>query len=239
MGELRELGVGIARATIYKICKEHGQRSPPVYSKRFPMDKWTQFIKCNMDSIVACDFFSKNVFTSTGTFAAYSLAFIHYGTRRVYVSPPTYNPDTQWLMQQARNVSMWLEEEGIKMRYLVRDQDGKFPRCLDEFFENIIKEHDVPGHSKGKVIKTAIRCPNQNAYIESWIGHAKSECFNFFVCFSLQQFNRIIARYMDFHNNHRPHQGRGNVVINPDFSYPSDKELDARKVRCKSILAAF
>ena len=39
VGELRKLGVGIARATIYKICKDHGQRPPPVYSKRFPMYK--------------------------------------------------------------------------------------------------------------------------------------------------------------------------------------------------------
>ena len=33
-------------------------------------------------------------------------------------------------MQQARNASMWMEDEGIKPRFLIRDRDRKYPVLL-------------------------------------------------------------------------------------------------------------
>jgi len=55
-------------------------------------------------------------------------------------------------VQQARNVSMCIEDEGIKLKYLIRDGDGKFSNRFDEFFGNIIKDNDQSGKSRGRVI---------------------------------------------------------------------------------------
>ena len=35
---------------------------------------------------------------------------IHLGSRTVFVSPGTYHPNEDWVLQQARNASMWLED---------------------------------------------------------------------------------------------------------------------------------
>jgi putative transposase len=188
-----------------------------------------------MDSIISCDFFTKNVYTVKGKFAAYSIVFIHYATRRVYVSPPTFNPDDEWLMQQARNVSMWLEDENINMRYFIRDHDGKFSKKFDTFFEKIISNNNIPNHNKGKVIKTAIRCPWQNGYVEAWIGRFKFECLNSFVCFSLEQLSNITSQYAEFFNNYRPHQSKDNKILNPDFSYPANHNICRTVKRQKKV----
>jgi putative transposase len=46
------------------------------------------------------------------------LVFIHLGSRRVFASPATYHPDSDWVIQQARNASMWMEEKGIAARWI-------------------------------------------------------------------------------------------------------------------------
>ena len=41
------------------------------------------------------------------------LVFIHLGSRKVFHSPSTYHPNSEWVMQQARNTSMWMEDDDI------------------------------------------------------------------------------------------------------------------------------
>ena len=61
----------------------------------------------------------QNIWTLFGKRQAYILFFIHLGTRKVWVSPTTYNPDQTWVNQQARNVQMWLEDHGIQATHLI------------------------------------------------------------------------------------------------------------------------
>ncbi len=236
IGELRKLGVRVSRMTVRRVCKEY-QLPPPGRGRKFPVVEWRKFIRCNMESIVACDFFTKNVLTLRGVFPAFSLVFIHYGTRRVFVSTATLNPDEVWMQQQVRNVAMWLDDEGIKMKHFIRDRDGKFPKSFDQFLQQIINRNTPKGERKGKVIKTAFRCPNQNAFAECWIGRFKQECLNYYVCFSLSQLNYIVARYMDFHNEQRPHQGLGNKPLAKGYQEP--EKLAPENVKCKRILGGL
>ena len=69
---------------------------------------------------------TKSVWTPTGRHLAYILLFIHLGSRKVFVSSSTYHPDAEWIQQQARNVTMWAEDEGLDLRFLIRDRDTKF-----------------------------------------------------------------------------------------------------------------
>jgi hypothetical protein len=50
-----------------------------------------------MESMVACDFFTKTVLTARGPLTAYVLIFIHLGSRRVVCSAPTHAPDSAWV----------------------------------------------------------------------------------------------------------------------------------------------
>jgi hypothetical protein len=62
----------------------------------------------------------------------------------------TTNPHSRWMTQQARNLLMQLDDDGIRPRFLVRDRDSKFSREFDEVFR-----------SEGiRVIKAPVRAPN-------------------------------------------------------------------------------
>ena len=71
--------------------------------------------------MLACDFFAvETVFLKT----LYILFFIELHTRRVHVAGATTRPDSAWVTQQARNLSITgrLEDKDI----LLRDRDAKF-----------------------------------------------------------------------------------------------------------------
>ena len=107
------------------------------------------------------------------------------------------------MQQQARNVSMWAEEEGIELRFLLHDRDSKFTEAFDQHFT---------GEDRS-VVKTPTRAPTANAYVESWIGSVKRECLNHFFCFSLRYLDYVAQIYVRYYNAVRPHQGVGNVPL--------------------------
>ena len=65
-----------------------------------------------------------------------SFFFIELATRRVHLVGFTTNPDGRWVTQQARNLLMQLDDEGVRPRFLVRDRDSKFTREFDEVFRS-------------------------------------------------------------------------------------------------------
>lgn len=47
-----------------------------------------------------------------------------------------YRPNEHWVTQQARNVQMWFDDEGIEARFLLRDRDTKFTAAFDQLFSD-------------------------------------------------------------------------------------------------------
>lgn len=158
-----------------------------------------------MNTLVACDFFTKPILTPFGPRLAFSLAFIHLGTRRVFLSPATFHPNECWVKQQARNVMMWLDDQKLRAKFILHDRDTKFSFAFDKLFRN----------AGIAPIRTPLLAPNANAFVESWIGSFKRECLNHFMCFSLGHLDHIKREYTHFHNTLRPHQGLGNLTV-PD-----------------------
>ena len=76
--------------------------------------------------MLACDFITvESVFLKT----LYVLFFIELSTRRVHVAGTTSRPDSAWVTQQARNLSI---TEGLEdKRLLVRDRDAMFSGPFD------------------------------------------------------------------------------------------------------------
>ncbi|MBX2850697.1 MAG: integrase core domain-containing protein [Phycisphaeraceae bacterium] len=151
---------------------------------------------------MAC-FFSKNVWTPLGKRQAYALMVIHAGSRKAWVSPATYHPNEVWVLQQARNLLMWLEDQDIEATYLIRDRDTKFTAGFDRLM----------GTASIKIVKSPVMAPNANAFAESWIATLKRECLNYFACFSLRHADHTTQAFVNYYNELRPHQRLNKRVI--------------------------
>jgi putative transposase len=90
----------------------------------------------------------------------YVLVFLSIGSRRC-----TSNPDTAWMLQQARNLLMDLDDRGHQVRFLLHDRDSKFAAAFDAVFtgEGI------------RIVRTPVRAPNANAHVERWVGSLRLE----------------------------------------------------------------
>jgi len=233
LGELHKLRVRVGRSSIRRILKDAGLTPSPTRRSRGEETTWQKFIRLHMNTLVACDFFTKSVVTPLGVRTAYCLAFIHVGSRRVFLSPATYNPNGGWVEQQARNAMMWLDESNIEPRFILRDRDTKYSTAFDRVFQN----------AGIRRLRTPVRAPDANAFAEAWIGAIKRECLNHFMCFSLRHLNHINQEFVRFHNRHRPHQGLGNRTVADHAMGRSpnsiDMETDIGRVRCQQSLGGL
>jgi putative transposase len=225
-GELKKLGIPIGASTVRKVMVDDGLEPPPYERAEEPPIGWKTFIDAHMDSMVACDFFTKNIYSVFGVRKVFVLVFIHMGSRKVFHSFPTERPTHDWVIQQCRNASMWLGEEGLDAKFLIRDRDVVYPERMKEFW-----------NSEGvQVIRTPVRTPKANAFCESFIGTYKRECLNHFTCFRRAQLNYICKTWFRCYNTERPHRGKGidNNVLDVDFNPTA-----GCRVKCKQELGGI
>lgn len=134
LGELRKLGINsVSRTTVRRILQEHGIDPAP---KRRDQS-WDEFIRAHAETLWACDFFTKTVWTPVGPRLAFVLFFLHIKSRRVIVSEPTLNPTREWTAEQA---AMFLTEAAAaghsQPGILPRDRDGKFGPAFDRVLKD-------------------------------------------------------------------------------------------------------
>jgi hypothetical protein len=155
-GECRKLGVSVAATTVKKVLRAAGLEPAP----RQDGPSWSEFLRSQAEAVWACDFFSiETVFLRT----LYVFFFIEVGSRRLHMTTSTPNPSEEFVAQQARNLSMDGELEGVA--FLIRDRDSKYPRTFDEVF---ISEG-------ARVIKTPVRAPRVNAFAERFVRTVRHE----------------------------------------------------------------
>ncbi len=233
VGELFKLHLPVGRSSIRRILQEEGFAPPPGKARRTHATEtpWRKFLRLHMNTLVACDFFTKSVWTPIGSRTAYCLFFIHLKSRRVFMCSATYHPNGQWMMQQARNVQMWMEDQKIEPRFLLRDRDAKFTLVFDTLFNDV----------GIRIVKSPVQGPNANAFAESWIGSLKRECLDHFTCFSRKHLDHILREYVRFYNRYRPHQGLNNrplaVAGGNDPAPPEQPESDP--IRCERFLGGL
>ena len=118
-----------------------------------------------MHNTVAADFFTVEVVTPHALVTFYPIGralrgvlfFIHHATRRVLIAGVTTNPDTPWMVQIARNVTM--EGTGFLngMKYLIHpkaralrgDRDSKFCPAFDHIWydrSRRVRRAALPAH---------------------------------------------------------------------------------------------
>ena len=124
VGELRKLGIRVSATLVRNVLTRAGV--PPAPQRDRP--SWRSFLRAHGETILACDFFTVD---TVWLRRLYVLVFISIGSRRVEYVACTRNPDTAWMMQQARNLLMDLDDRGRSPRFLIHDRDKKFPRAFD------------------------------------------------------------------------------------------------------------
>ncbi|MEM6257197.1 MAG: integrase core domain-containing protein [Planctomycetota bacterium] len=207
VGELLKLRCKVGKTSVRRILREEGiypNPTKPDRTDRPDYQPWDRFIKLHVNTLVACDFFNKAIWTPFGKRQAFALMFIHVGTRKVWVSSTTYHPDTAWVQQQGRNALMWLEDQGIQATHLIHDRDTKFTKAFDQLM----------GTTEIKIVLSPVKAPKANAFAEAWVAALRRECLDYFVCFSLGHADHVIQAFVNYYNEHRLYQGIGNKPLN-------------------------
>jgi putative transposase len=124
------------------------------------------------------------------------LFFIELDSRRVHLAGVTANPKAAWVTQQARNQLLALEEQGRRVRFLVRDRDAKFCRGFDDVFRS----------EGAEVLVTPVQAPNANAFAERWVRTVRAECLDWLLIVGRGRLEQVLRVYVRHYNRHRPHR---------------------------------
>ena len=159
-------------------------------SGRPASQSWATFLKTHARDVWACDFIPviDLLFRQLYVFFITELA-----TRRVVHFGVTRQPSQFWVAQQLREAT----PNGDKPRFILRDNDSKYGSAFDETAKTTGIE----------VLRTPYRAPRANAIAEQFVGSLRREYLDHLLIFSERQIYRVIAAYVGYFNNSRPHQG--------------------------------
>jgi len=214
-GELAVLGIDLAPASVWNILQRHGIDPSP--DRTGP--SWSEFLKTQATTMLACDFFTVNTVLLR---RLYVLFFIELDTRKVYVAGVTAHPTGAWVVQQARNLSNELAQRARPIRFLIRDRDTKLTAGFDEVFA-----------SDGiRTIRTPIRAPRANAFAERFVGTVRRECLDRMLIFGRRHLEAVVHEYVEHYNGHRPPRSLGQLPPQPKGVAPAVfKKVDLSRLK--------
>jgi transposase InsO family protein len=157
-GELLTLGIKVAASTVWQMLREAGIDPAPDRAAT----TWTQFLRSQADALLAADFIE--TITLTGA-RMYMLAVIEQASRRIRILGATPHPTATRVTQTARNLVMDIEDAGCRIKYLIRDRDGKYPAL----FDTILAEAGI------QIVLTGVQVPRMNAVMERWVRTCRRE----------------------------------------------------------------
>jgi putative transposase len=199
---------------------------PPV--PRRHSQSWRSFLQAHGESILACDFFTVD---TVWLQRLYVLVILSIGNRHIEYLACTSKPNTDWMLQQARNLSMDLDDRDRQARFLIHDRDAKFPRAFDALLAN----------DGIKVIRTPVQAPNANAHMERWVGSVRRECLDRLLIVGRRQLEHVLRVYVKHYNRQRPHRA---LDLKPPESPPcsavrADSTPRALRVNRRDLLGGL
>jgi len=187
--ELAGLGITVAPSTVWQILKDAGIKPAP----RRDGPGWAEFLRSQAQGILALDFFTAGLLNGT---KAYVLAVIEHGTRRIRILGATQHPVQSWVVQQARNLLMDLEDAGTRAKFVLHDRDTSFTATFDSVFQA----------AGSRVIRSAVQAPRMNPVMERWIGSCRRELLDRTLVWNQRHLMIVLREYEDSCNRHRPHR---------------------------------
>ena len=186
-GELAGLGITVAPSTVWQILKNAGISPAP----RRDGPGWAEFLRSQAQGILALDFFTADLLNGT---TACVLAVIEHGTRRVRILGATGHPVQSWVVQQARNLLMDLDDAGMRVKFVLHDRDASFTAAFDAVFQA----------AGARVVRSAVQAPRMNSVMERWIGSCRRELLDRTLVWNQRHLMTVLREYEDFYNTHRP-----------------------------------
>jgi transposase InsO family protein len=188
-GELLILGIKVAASTVWEILQQAGIDPAPERTTA----TWASFLRSQAEALLACGFFE--TVTLTGA-RLYVLAVIEHATRRIRVLGATPHPSSSWVAQAAKNLIMELELSGARVRFLIRDRDGKFPGI----FEAVLEDAGI------KIVLSGIQMPRMNSIMERWVQTCRHELLDRTLIWNQRHLLHALREFEHFYNQHRPHR---------------------------------
>ena len=180
VGELRKLGINVAKSTVEKYR---------VRLRKPPSPTWKTFLKNHVQDLVALDFFIVPTVTHK---VLVVLVILAHHRRRVIHFKITEHPTAAWTAQQVVEAFPWDEA----LRYLLRDRDHIYGAS----FRKRVQHMDI------EEVLTAPRRPWQNPYVERLIGNIRRECLNHVIVLHERHLQRLLTEYFQYYHHWRTHR---------------------------------
>ncbi len=103
-----------------------------IVTRALSLPGWAGFLRSQARGILALDFFTAGLLNGT---KIYVLAVIEHGTRRIRILGATGHPVQSWVVQQARNLLMDLEDVGTRAKFVLHDRDASFTAAFGAVFQ--------------------------------------------------------------------------------------------------------
>jgi hypothetical protein len=127
---------------------------------------------------------------------------------QVLVVQVDITPSVPWVTQQARQLTWTLAGRPESFRFLIRDQDQKFPDSFDEVFRA----------SGLEIIRTPFRAPQANGVAERFVRTVRSECIDWLLILNNQHLERVLDVFVEHYNCHQASSGAGLHAAPPGTS---------------------
>jgi transposase InsO family protein len=180
VGELRKLGLEVAKSTVEKYRIRPKKPTSPT---------WKTFLKNHMEDLVALDFF---VVPTVMNRVLFVLLILAHARGYVVHFNITEHPTAEWTAQQVIEAFPWDEAP----RYLLRDRD----RIYSASFRRRVRNMGIAD------VVIAPRSPWQNPYVERLIGSIRHECLDHVIVLHARHLRRLLTGYVHYYHYWRTHR---------------------------------